>query len=53
MFTCATPLIIFEPPEAPEIIFTLPSLSIIIVGDMDDNGLLPGLIKFASDGMKP
>lgn len=44
---------ILEPPDAPATIFTLPSLSVTMDGDMDDNGRLPGAMKFAGDGGYP
>jgi hypothetical protein len=44
---------ILEPPEAPKTRRTLLLLSTTIIGDIEDIGLFPGLIKFALDGAKP
>lgn len=44
---------ITDPPEAPTIILRFPSLSSIIVGVMEDKGLLPGAMKLAALGLKP
>lgn len=39
--TSAVAVVIFVPPDAPTTIFTLLSLSKMIVGHMEDSGLLP------------
>ena len=44
---------ILEPPEAPNTSTTLSSLSTMINGDIEDNGLFLARMKFASDGTKP
>ena len=38
-------MVIFVPPEAPTTIFTLFSLSNMIVGHIEESGLLPGIEK--------
>ena len=47
------PLIILEPPDAPNTSLTLSWLSTIIKGDMEDNGLFDARIKLASAGTNP
>lgn len=42
MVTRAVAVVIFVPPEAPTTIFTLLCLSKMIVGHIEDRGLLPG-----------
>lgn len=44
---------IFEPPEAPIVKTVCPVEFKMIVGDIDDIGLFPGLIKFFADGASP
>ena len=51
--TWATADIILEPPDAPIINRTLFALSTTIMGTMDERGLFPGSMKFASAGTKP
>lgn len=43
--TKAVAVVIFVPPDAPTTIFTLFSLSKMIVGHMEDSGLLPATDK--------
>ncbi len=43
--TKAVAVVIFVPPDAPTTIFTLLSLSKMIVGHMEDSGLLPAKDK--------
>ena len=52
--TCATAVIILVPPDAPSTNRTLSSArrSSIMIGAMLDIGLLPGSIKFDSDGLR-
>lgn len=51
--TMAAEVVICVPPDAPTNIFTIPLLSTIIDGHMEDIGRLPGLIRFAVDGATP
>lgn len=44
---------IFDPPAAPSTNSTSPFASSIIVGHIDDNGILVGLMKLAGDGGIP
>jgi len=47
--TCATAVVILDPPEAPTIILTFDPLT-MMVGVMEDWGLLRGWRKFGLDG---
>lgn len=44
---------ILVPPEAPTTSLTCPSESATILGNMEDRGLFPGLMKFAADAGTP
>ena len=51
--TDATADIILGPPDAPITSRTLLSESVIMVGDIDDMGRAPGLIRLYFDGANP
>ena len=51
--TDATADIILGPPDAPITSRTLLSESVIMVGDIDDMGRAPGLIRLNFDGANP
>ena len=48
--TSDTAVVILFPPEAPIINRTFPSLSVKMVGHMEENGRLPGSGKLNGDG---
>ena len=53
IITCATPVVIREPPDAPTTNLMVPSLLIAITGAMEDMGRFPGRMKLLGDGGRP
>lgn len=53
VLTIATPVVICVPPDPPISSLKLPSRSVMMEGHIDDIILLPGLMKFDSDGFSP
>ena len=51
--TSDTAVVILFPPEAPMTSRTFPSLSVKMVGHMEENGRLPGSGKLNGDGEIP
>ncbi len=53
-FTIAVCVVILVPPDAPVTSRTSPdSLSMMIVGHVDESGIFPGLMKLLGDGGMP
>lgn len=53
MMFCTVAVIIRLPPSVPVIKSREPSGRVTIAGVIDDKGLFPGRMKFASEGMYP
>lgn len=53
ILTSATAVVIFVPPEAPITSLAFPFLSTIMLGFIEERGLLPGAMKLAGDGCRP
>lgn len=51
--TKATAVVILVPPEAPITNLALPAASEIMLGVMEERGLLPGAMKLAGEGARP